>query len=130
MSLVSYPPGQSSIAAVSQQATHLFGQQYPPSFFPYGPYYPPFYMAPPYMHQFLSPNGIPQQSYFPPGAAIAAPTHIAPVGENENPPTTNPSQHTSSTVATHIPSATALNSISSEERTSPMVSFLSVVSLR
>ncbi|KAJ4918008.1 hypothetical protein Rs2_03558 [Raphanus sativus] len=120
MSLVSYPPGQSSIAAVSQQAAHLFGQQYPPSFFPYGPYYPPFYMAPPYMHQFLSPNGIPQQSYFPPGAAIAAPTHIAPVGENENPPTTNPSQHTSSTVATHIPSATALNSISSEERTSPM----------
>ncbi|KAF8045108.1 hypothetical protein N665_5593s0002 [Sinapis alba] len=121
ISLVPYPPGQGSIAAVSQQATHLFGQQYPPSFFPYGPYYPPFYMPPPYMHQFLSPNGIPQQSYFPPGAAIAAPTHLAPVGDNENPsPTTNPSQHASSTVATHIPSATALNSIHSEERTSPM----------
>ncbi|KAJ0230385.1 GBF-interacting protein 1-like [Hirschfeldia incana] len=117
MSLVSYPPGQSSIAAVSQQATQLFGQQYPPSFFPYGPYYPPFYMPPPYIHQFLGPNGIPQQSYFPPAAA---PTHIAPVGDNENPPTTNPSQHTSSTVATHIPSAAALNSIHSEERTSPM----------
>ncbi|XP_013591967.1 PREDICTED: uncharacterized protein LOC106300384 isoform X1 [Brassica oleracea var. oleracea] len=120
MSLVSNPPGQSSIAAVSQQATNLFGQQYPPSFFPYGPYYPQFYMPPPYIHQFLGPNGIPQQSYFPPGAAIAAPTHIAPVGDNENPPTTNPSQHASSTVVTHIPSATALNSIHSEERTSPM----------
>ncbi|CAN7018555.1 unnamed protein product [Brassica rapa subsp. trilocularis] len=120
MSLVSNPPGQSSIAAVSQQATHLFGQQYPPSFFPYGPYYPQFYMPPPYIHQFLGPNGIPQQSYFPPGAAIAAPTHIAPVGDNENPPTTNPSQHASSTVVTHIPSATALNSIHSEERTSAM----------
>ncbi|CAH8306230.1 unnamed protein product [Eruca vesicaria subsp. sativa] len=115
ISLVSYPPGQGSIAAVSQQATHLFGQQYPPSFFPYGPYYSPFYMPPPpYMHQFLGPNGIPQQSYFPSGA------HIAPVGDNENPPTTNPSPHASSTVATHIPSATALNSIHSEERTSPM----------
>ncbi|RID56582.1 hypothetical protein BRARA_F00017 [Brassica rapa] len=120
MSLVSNPPGQSSITAVSQQATHLFGQQYPPSFFPYGPYYPQFYMPPPYIHQFLGPNGIPQQFYFPPGAAIAAPTHIAPVGDNENPPTTNPSQHASSTVATHIPSATALNSIHSEERTSAM----------
>ncbi|CDY53767.1 BnaCnng25590D [Brassica napus] len=120
MSLVSNPPGQSSIAAVSQQATNLFGQQYPPSFFPYGPYYPQFYMPPPYIHQFLGPNGIPQQSYFPPGAAIAAPTHIAPVGDNENPPTTNPSQHASSTVVTHTPSATALNSIHSEERTSPM----------
>lgn len=132
MSLVSNPPGQSSITAVSQQATHLFGQQYPPSFFPYGPYYPQFYMPPPYIHQFLGPNGIPQQFYFPPGAAIAAPTHIAPVGDNENPPTTNPSQHASSTVATHIPSATALNSIHSEERTSAMVSsifLLSVVSL-
>ncbi|KAL0696410.1 hypothetical protein Bca4012_063590 [Brassica carinata] len=119
MSLVSYPPGQSSIAAVSQQATHLFGQQYHPSFFPYGPYYPPFYM-PPYMHQILNPNGIPQQSYFPPGAAMAAPTHIAPVGDNQDPPTTNSSQHVSSTVSTHIPSATTVNSIHSEERTSPM----------
>ncbi|ESQ29885.1 hypothetical protein EUTSA_v10011305mg [Eutrema salsugineum] len=119
ISLVSYPPDQCSIAAASQQATHLFRQQYPPSFFPYGPYYSPFYMPPPYIHQFLSPNGIPQQSYFPPGAALAAPTHIPPVGDTENPPTTNPSPHASSTVATHIPSATAFNSIHSEEQTSP-----------
>ncbi|CAN8321919.1 unnamed protein product [Cochlearia groenlandica] len=117
---LSYPPDQFSIAAASQQLTHLFRQQYPHNFYPYGPYYSPFYMPPPYMHQFLSPNGIPQQSYFPPGAALAAPTHITPLGDIENPPTTNPSSHASSTVDTHIPSATALNSIHSEAQTSPM----------
>ncbi|CAH2033427.1 unnamed protein product [Thlaspi arvense] len=120
ISLVSYPPDQGSIAAASQQATQLFRQQYPPNFFPYSPYYPPFYMPSPYIHQFLSPNGIPQQSYFPPGAALAAPTHITPVDDTENPPTTNPSPHASLTVDTHIPSATTLNSNHTEERTSPM----------
>ncbi|VVB00140.1 unnamed protein product [Arabis nemorensis] len=110
ISSASYPPDQRSIAA----ASHLFRQQYHPSFFPYGPYYPPFFMPPPYIHQYLSPNGIPQQSYFPPAAALAAPTHINPVGDTENSPTTNPSPHASSTDATHIPSATV------SENTSPL----------
>ncbi|KAL1189482.1 GBF-interacting protein 1-like [Cardamine amara subsp. amara] len=113
ISLASYAPDQFAIAAASQQATHLFRQQYPPSFYPYTPYYSPYYMPPPYIHQFMSPNGIPQQSYFPPGTTLAASSHINPVGNTENPPA-------SSTVATQIPSATALNSIHSEERTSPV----------
>ncbi|CAL9219043.1 unnamed protein product [Arabidopsis halleri] len=118
ISLVSYPPDQSSIAAASQQANFL-RQQYPPNFFPYGPYYSPYYMPPPYIHQFLSPNGIPQQSFFPPGAALTAPSHVNPVGNTENPPTTNPYLHTSPMVASSIPSATAFNSIHSEEKASP-----------
>ncbi|KFK35559.1 hypothetical protein AALP_AA4G006700 [Arabis alpina] len=103
MPLASYPPDQHSIAAASQ----LYRQQYPPSFFPFGPYYPPYYMPPPYMHQFLSPNGIPQQSYFPQPAALAPPTHRNPVGDTENPPTTNSPPHSSSSDATHTPIATA-----------------------
>ncbi|CAN8287948.1 unnamed protein product [Cochlearia groenlandica] len=114
------PDQRSVAAAVSQQATHLFRPHYPPSFFPYGPYYSPYYMPPPpYIHQILSPNGIPQQSYFAPGATLAPPARITTsVSNTDNPSTTNPSPHASSTVATHIPSATALNSIYSEERTS------------
>lgn len=121
--LVSYPPDQGSIAAASQQA-NLYRQQYPPNFFPYGPYYSPYYMPPPFIHQFVGPNGIPQQSYFPPGAALTAPSHVQPVGNTENPSPTNPTLHASPTVATHIPSATALNSIHSEENASSLVSFL------
>ncbi|CAA7015431.1 unnamed protein product [Microthlaspi erraticum] len=114
---ISYPQDQFSIAA----AAHLYRQQYPPSYFPYGPYYPQFYMPPPpYIHQYLGANGIPQQSYFPPGAALAAPTHITPLSDAENPPTTDPSPQASSIVATHIPSATALNSVHTAEMTSPM----------
>ncbi|KAG7595314.1 GBF-interacting protein 1 [Arabidopsis thaliana x Arabidopsis arenosa] len=119
ISLVSYPPDQSSIAAASQQANFL-RQQYPPNFFPYGPYYSPYYMPPPYIHQFLSPNGIPQQSFFPPGAALTAPSHVNPVGNTENPPTTNPYLNASPMVASSIPSATTLNSIHSEEKASPL----------
>ncbi|EOA40054.1 hypothetical protein CARUB_v10008748mg [Capsella rubella] len=119
IALVSYPPDQGSIAAASQQA-NLYRQQYPPNFFPYGPYYSPYYMPPPYIHQFVSPNGIPQQSYFPPGAALTAPSHVGPVGNTENPSQANLSLHASPTVATQIPTATALNSIHSEENASPM----------
>jgi len=116
ISLVSYPPDQSSIAAATQQ-TNFLRQQYPPNFFPYG-YYSPYYMPPPYIHQFLSPNGIPQQSYFPQGAALTAPSHAKPVDNTENPPTTNPYLHTSPMVASSIPSTTTLNSIHSEEKAS------------
>ncbi|XP_019099546.1 PREDICTED: GBF-interacting protein 1-like [Camelina sativa] len=113
--LVSYPPDQGSIAAAASQQANLYRQQYPPNFFPYSPYYSQFYIPPPYIHQFVNPNGIPQQSYFPPGAALTAPSHV---GNTENPSPTNPSLQASSTVATHIPSATALNSIHSEENAS------------
>ncbi|XP_010480139.1 PREDICTED: GBF-interacting protein 1-like isoform X2 [Camelina sativa] len=115
ISLVSYPPDQVSIAAAASQQANLYRQQYPPNFFPYSPYYSQFYIPPPYMHQFVNPNGIPQQSYFPPGAALTAPSHV---GNTENTSPTNPSLQASSTVATHISSATALNSIHSEENAS------------
>lgn len=53
---------------VSQQPLPVFRQptgvhlpHYPPNFIPYGPYFPPFYIPPPAIHQFLSNNTFPQQ---------------------------------------------------------------------
>ncbi|XP_045829849.1 GBF-interacting protein 1-like [Trifolium pratense] len=67
------PPPQSSIP-VSPQPVSYFRPPYPANFFPYGPYYPPIYVSP--MHQFLSPNGFPQQpstgNIYLPAAAAAA----------------------------------------------------------
>ncbi|KAK1439750.1 hypothetical protein QVD17_05570 [Tagetes erecta] len=58
---------QTSIA-MSQQPLPVFRQptgvhlpHYPPNFIPYGPYFPPFYVPPPAIHQFLSNNTFPQQ---------------------------------------------------------------------
>ncbi|EPS70506.1 hypothetical protein M569_04245, partial [Genlisea aurea] len=57
---------QSSIAA-TQQTVPIFRQptgvhlpHYPPNYIPYGPYFSPFYVPPPAIHQFLG-NGFPQQ---------------------------------------------------------------------
>ncbi|KAK7276984.1 hypothetical protein RIF29_18133 [Crotalaria pallida] len=68
------PPLQSSIP-VSPQSVSIFRPPYPANFFPYGHYYPPFYVSP--MHQFLGHNGFPQQPsagnmYLPAAAAAAA----------------------------------------------------------
>ncbi|XP_010552357.1 PREDICTED: GBF-interacting protein 1-like [Tarenaya hassleriana] len=113
--------------AASQQAVHLFRQQYHPNFFPYGPYFPPFYVPPhhPHIHQFLSPNGFPQQSYLPPGAAVAsAPGIKVPfpqfklgnIAGNPPPPAAVPFPYGSSTVDfSHIPAATPINSIHKED---------------
>lgn len=55
--------------AVTQQPMPLFRQpagvhipHYPPNYIPYGHYYPPFYVPPPAMHQFLGNNAFPQQA--------------------------------------------------------------------
>ncbi|CAL0307347.1 unnamed protein product [Lupinus luteus] len=68
------PPLQNSIP-VSPQSLTVFRPPYPTNYFPYGHYYPPIYVSP--MHQFLGPNGFPQQSsagsmYLPAAAAAAA----------------------------------------------------------
>ncbi|XP_057792899.1 GBF-interacting protein 1-like isoform X2 [Salvia miltiorrhiza] len=58
---------QSSIPA-SQQPHPVFRQppgvhlpHYPPNYIPYGPYFSPFYVPPPTIHQFLSNGAFPQQ---------------------------------------------------------------------
>lgn len=55
--------------AVTQQPMPLFRQpagvhipHYPPNYIPYGHYFPPFYVPPPAMHQFLGNNAFPQQA--------------------------------------------------------------------
>ncbi|OIW16406.1 hypothetical protein TanjilG_19122 [Lupinus angustifolius] len=68
------PPSQNSIP-VSPQSVSVFRPPYPTNYFPYGHYYPPIYVSP--MHQFLGPNGFPQQPsagsmYLPAAAAAAA----------------------------------------------------------
>ncbi|KAI3708192.1 hypothetical protein L2E82_37327 [Cichorium intybus] len=53
---------------VTQQPLPVFRQpaglhlpHYPPNYIPYGPYFSPFYIPPPAIHQFLSNGGFPQQ---------------------------------------------------------------------
>ncbi|CAH8260301.1 unnamed protein product [Arabidopsis lyrata] len=118
--LISYPD-QYSIAA-AQQAMHL-RQQYSLNFFPYGPYFPPYYMPQPYIHQYLSPNGFQQQSYLPPRDDASAPpgaelplTHIKPGSEIGNsPPTTIPFPY-ALYAFNHIPSAATVNTTHKEEK--------------
>ncbi|KAL7086496.1 hypothetical protein ACP275_13G006000 [Erythranthe tilingii] len=59
---------QSSINAAQQQPLPVFRQpagvhlsHYPPNYIPYGPYFSPFYVPPPPIHQFLSNGAFPQQ---------------------------------------------------------------------
>ncbi|KAF8414285.1 hypothetical protein HHK36_002287 [Tetracentron sinense] len=73
---------QSSIG-VTQQPVPVFRQpsgvhisHYPPNYIPYSHYFPPFYVPPPTIHQFLSNSAFPQQplagNVYPPPAAAAA----------------------------------------------------------
>ncbi|KAK1431087.1 hypothetical protein QVD17_14308 [Tagetes erecta] len=57
-----------SSIAVTQQPLPVFRQptglhlpHYPPNYIPYGPYFPPLYLPPPAIHQFLSNGAFPQQ---------------------------------------------------------------------
>lgn len=58
---------QSSIAATQQplpvfrQPTGVHLSHYPPNYIPYGPYFSPYYVPPPTIHQFLSNGAFPQQ---------------------------------------------------------------------
>ncbi|KAJ4824702.1 hypothetical protein Tsubulata_040806 [Turnera subulata] len=58
---------QSSIAVTQQPVpvfrppTGLHISHYPPNYIPYGHYFPPFYVPPPGIHQFLSNGAFPQQ---------------------------------------------------------------------
>ncbi|KAL0444989.1 UNVERIFIED_CONTAM: GBF-interacting protein 1 [Sesamum latifolium] len=58
---------QSSITATQQplpvfrQPTGVHLPHYPPNYIPYGPYFSPFYVPPPALHQFLSNGAYPQQ---------------------------------------------------------------------
>ncbi|CAL9220637.1 unnamed protein product [Arabidopsis halleri] len=118
---ISYPD-QYSIAA-AQQAMHLYRQQYSLNFFPYSPYFSPYIMPQPYIHQYLSPNGFQQQSYLPPGDDASAPpgaelplTHIKPGSDIGNsPPTTIPFPY-ASYAFNHIPSAATVNTTLKEEK--------------
>lgn len=72
---------QSSIP-VTQQPVPVFRpggvhiSHYPPNYIPYGPYFSPFYVSPPAIHQFLGNGAFPQQpqasSVYPPPPAVAA----------------------------------------------------------
>ncbi|KAL6529839.1 hypothetical protein OROGR_015462 [Orobanche gracilis] len=46
---------------VFRQPTGAHLSHYPPNYMPYGPYFPPFYVPPPAIHQFLSNGAFPQQ---------------------------------------------------------------------
>ncbi|KAI3457701.1 hypothetical protein Pfo_014364 [Paulownia fortunei] len=67
---------QSSMTATQQplpvfrQPTGVHLPHYPPNYIPYGPYFSPFYVPPPTIHQFLSNGAFPQQ----PQAASLYPT--------------------------------------------------------
>ncbi|KAK4397727.1 GBF-interacting protein 1 [Sesamum angolense] len=58
---------QSTITATQQplpvfrQPTGVHLPHYPPNYIPYGPYFSPFYVPPPAIHQFLSNGAFPQQ---------------------------------------------------------------------
>ncbi|XP_023642363.1 GBF-interacting protein 1 isoform X2 [Capsella rubella] len=117
---ISYPD-QYSLAAY-QQAMHLFRQQFPLNFFPYGPYLPPYYMPQPYIHQFVSPNGYQQQSYLPlgdasPPSGVKLPlTHIKSGSNIGNyPSTTFPSPY-DSYAFNHFPSVATVASTNKEEK--------------
>nr|GEW70331.1 GBF-interacting protein 1-like isoform X1 [Tanacetum cinerariifolium] len=69
--------------AVSQQQVPVFRQptglhlpHYPPNFIPYGPYFSPFYLPSPAIHQFLSNGAFPQQPQ--PGGMFPAPPVATP----------------------------------------------------
>ncbi|KAK7300993.1 hypothetical protein RJT34_11847 [Clitoria ternatea] len=69
---------QSSIA-VTQQPVPVFRphiSHYPHNYIPYGPYFPPFYVSPPAIHQFLGNGAFAQQpqasTVYPPPPAVAA----------------------------------------------------------
>ncbi|XP_020236785.1 GBF-interacting protein 1-like isoform X1 [Cajanus cajan] len=72
---------QSSIA-VTQQPVPVFRpggvhiSHYPPNYIPYAPYFSPFYVSPPAIHQFLGNGAFPQQpqasTVYPPPPAVAA----------------------------------------------------------
>ena len=71
---------QSSIA-VTQQPVPVFRpsgvhiSHYPPNYIPYSPYFSPFYVSPPAIHQFMGNGAFPQQpqasTVYPPPPAVA-----------------------------------------------------------
>lgn len=46
---------------IFRQPTGVHLPHYPPNYIPYGPYFSPFYVPPPAIHQFLSNGAFPQQ---------------------------------------------------------------------
>ncbi|GAV59658.1 DUF1296 domain-containing protein [Cephalotus follicularis] len=115
-----------SSTATSPQVA-LFRQPYPPNYFTYGHYLPPFYIPP--IHQFLSPNGLPQQPsagnvYLPPPAAapgVKFPLPPFKPGTNAgNPahigiPSGYGSYNSSPVGSNHVPAMTSGSSTSSED---------------
>ncbi|CAH8348940.1 unnamed protein product [Eruca vesicaria subsp. sativa] len=120
---ISYPD-QYSLAA-SQQAMHLYRQQYPLNVLPYGLYYPPFYMPQQYIHQFLPSNGFQQQSCLhpqddtsvPPGDKLHLPQIKSGANTGNSEPTTFPSPYDSYAAAfNHTQSPATVNSVHKEEK--------------
>ncbi|CAA0836997.1 Kinase-related protein of unknown function (DUF1296 [Striga hermonthica] len=91
----------SSMTAI-QQPLPVFRQpagvhlsHYPPNYMPYGPYFSPFYVPPPTIHQFLSNGAFPQQPQAGAGLYQSAPGTNAkfPVSQYKQGPNTGSSAH-------------------------------------
>lgn len=89
---------QSSIA-VTQQTVPVFRppagmhiSHYPPNYFPYGHYFPPFYVPPPAIHQFLGNGTFPQQPQA--GGVYPAPSAAAATGVKYSVPQYKPGTNT------------------------------------
>ncbi|KAG2317881.1 hypothetical protein Bca4012_068874 [Brassica carinata] len=112
-------PDQYSIAP-SQHAMNLFRQQYPLNFFPYGLYYPPFYMQQPYIHQFLGPNGFQQQPYLPPQDDAPVPPgdklHLPQIKSGTNIGNSPPPYDSYAAAFNHIPLAANVDTTNKEEK--------------
>ncbi|XP_062107111.1 GBF-interacting protein 1-like isoform X2 [Humulus lupulus] len=99
---------QSSIA-VTQQPVPVFRpptgmhiSHYPPNYFPYGHYFPPFYVPPPAIHQFLGNGAFPQQPQA--GGVYPSPPAATATGVKYSLPQYKPGTNTGNSTHTGIAS--------------------------
>ncbi|PON87984.1 GBF-interacting protein [Trema orientale] len=97
---------QSSLA-VTQQPVPVFRpptgmhiSHYPPNYFPYGHYFPPFYVPPPAMHQFLGNGAFPQQPQA--GGVYPAPPAATATGVKYSLPQYKPGTNTGNSTHTGV----------------------------
>lgn len=102
---------QSSIA-VTQQPLPVFRpptgihiSPYPPNYIPYGPYFSPFYVPPPAIHQYLSNGAFPQQPQA--GSVYQSPQAAAGTGAKFSLPQYKPGTNTGNSTHIGMPSGYA-----------------------
>lgn len=102
---------QSSIA-VTQQPLPVFRpptgihiSPYPPNYIPYGPYFSPFYVPPPAIHQYLSNGAFPQQPQA--GSVYPSPQAAAGTGAKFSLPQYKPGTNTGNSTHIGMPSGYA-----------------------